>query len=367
MLMSFPWIQSRILDAAEMGRLPDEWVRAGIRHLLRGRSLSLRTSGDEETARLLREFIETRRTEPIAIVPEMANAQHYEVPPAFFQAVLGPRLKYSCCEWSRDGDSLAEAEEAALDITCQRAGIEDGQSILDLGCGWGSLSLWMAERFPSSRILGVSNSGPQGAFIAAQASERGLANLRVTKADINDFVPEQPFDRVVSVEMFEHVRNHQRLMRRISDWLTPAGKLFVHVFCHKSQPYLFDDKGPQDWMAREFFSGGIMPSETYLPQFQCDLSLVQQWRWNGRHYARTCRAWLNNLDQSRESALQALGGAADRNRAVRALGRWRLFFMACEELFAFNGGTEWFVSHSLFEQWPSHTKTREQPRDALHA
>jgi cyclopropane-fatty-acyl-phospholipid synthase len=296
------------------------------------------------------QFIDRTLTEPIAVQSAAANEQHYEVPSKFFQQVLGPKLKYSSCYWPDGVNSLEAAENESLRVTCENAQLEDGMKILELGCGWGSLSLWMADRYRSSQITSVSNSSSQRRFIEARAAELGLSNLNVVTADMNDFSTDGAFDRIVSVEMFEHMRNHRELMRRVHDWLCPDGKLFVHIFCHRRSAYLFETDGPQNWMGRHFFTGGMMPSADLLPCASTSLRLVNQRNWNGAHYARTCRAWLENLDRANEVLQPVLADTYGNAEAVRWHNRWRLFFMACEELFAFNGGNEWFVSHYLFQR-----------------
>ena len=339
------------MDAAESGRLPDSLVRVGIRRLLRGRASMLQNMPVEQSQQQLRAFIADCSQSRIAEVPEKANEQHYEVPTEFFRGVLGPHLKYSCCHWSEATPDLAAAEAAALQQTCERAGINNGMKILELGCGWGSLSLWMAQHYPESQIVAVSNSKSQRDFILSQAAERGVTNLNVMTADMNEFCPgEQTFDRVVSVEMFEHMRNHAELLRRVSQWLVPGGRLFVHIFCHRSHPYLYEDKGPQDWMTRYFFSGGMMPSDHLLLHYQRDLNLVNQWRWSGQHYEQTCNAWLARCDEQRERVLSLFSSTYGANHAQLWFQRWRIFFMACAELFGYRDGNEWWISHYVFEK-----------------
>jgi cyclopropane-fatty-acyl-phospholipid synthase len=245
---------------------------------------------------------------------------------------------------------LHHAEAQALEITCERASLEEGQDILELGCGWGSLSLWMAERYPRARITAVSNSGSQRAFIEARAAEAGLTNLRVITADMNELATEQRFDRVVSVEMFEHMRNWRLLFERVHDWLRPGGRFFVHIFCHRSSPYFFEDRGPTDWMSRHFFSGGLMPSDELPLRLQDELKLRQRWRWCGRHYERTLNAWLANMDARRDAILPILAETYGREDAELWWQRWRIFFMACAELFGYDKGQQWWVSHYLFER-----------------
>lgn len=340
-----------LLEAVELGHLPDIVVRSGIRQLLASRVAAFDKATPEAVQNELRAFIGMCRSGKIAELPERANEQHYEVSAEFFVKALGPHLKYSCCHWGEGANSLEQAEEQALRITCERAGVAEGQRILELGCGWGSLSLWMAEHFRTSQILAVSNSHGQRRFIEQQAIARGLTNLTVQTVDINDFEPQAAqFDRVVSVEMFEHIRNHEELMRRITQWLKPDGRLFVHHFCHREQPYLFLDEGPHDWMTRFFFAGGMMPSDHLLLHYQRDLQLVDQWRWSGRHYEHTCNAWLEQTDSHRDELLPVLESIYGIGHGRRWLQRWRVFFMACAELFGYRNGKEWWVSHYLFEK-----------------
>lgn len=337
------------MRSAEAGRLPDSLIRIGIRRLLKSR---LSAIGNRSVERAFNDFLKATQAQPIAVVPEKANNQHYEVPTEFFRHVLGERLKYSSCYWADGVTTLNAAEEEALRRTCDNAGLEDDMDVLELGCGWGSLSLWMAEQYPNSRITSVSNSNSQREFIRNRAEELGLTNLNVVTADMNDFQPTGSFDRVVSVEMFEHMRNHRRLMERINDWLRPGGRLFVHIFCHKDTPYLFRSDGAQNWMGRYFFSGGMMPSVDLLERCGSPMALVSQRNWNGRHYAKTCRAWLRNQDQSEGPIRQILAETYGDTEITRWHHRWRMFFMSCEELFAFNDGDEWFVSHYVFERCP---------------
>jgi cyclopropane-fatty-acyl-phospholipid synthase len=336
------------IGLAERGWLPDAVVRAGIRRLLRARLRDERTDDVEAEAARMQTLVDTWRAGPLAIDTDAANAQHYEMPADFMGVALGPRRKYSSCLYE-DGDSLAVAEERMLALTCERAQLADGQSILELGCGWGSLSLWMAERYPRARIVAVSNSRRQREFINAQAAARGLINLEVITADLRSFSIERTFDRVVSVECFEHLRNHAELFRRIALWLRPAGQLFVHVFVHRTCTYAFSDGGDDDWLARHFFTGGIMPADDLFLRYQDDLALTTHWRVNGRHYARTAEDWLVNLDRGRDRALAALtedGLPVDAARLQ--FRRWRIFFMSCAELWGFRGGNAWFVAHYRF-------------------
>lgn len=338
-----------LMNAAERGWLPDTILRIGIRRLLAERLREQSAGSCEDWQERLQRFVDDASSGPIAHVPDKANQQHYEVPAAFFGNVLGPRLKYSCCYWPDGVSTLEDAEIAALETTCRRAEIHDGMDVLDLGCGWGSASLFIAERFPGCRITAVSNSASQRDFIERSASQRGMKNLEVITADMNDFRAGTQFDRVISIEMFEHMRNHAELLRRVSSWLKPAGKLFVHVFCHRTFTYPFLVEGKSDWMAEHFFTGGIMPGDDLLVRYQDDLKLARQWRWNGTHYQKTSEAWLKNLDEHATSVREQFEATYGRGEANRWIQRWRLFFLACAELFGFNQGREWWVSHYLFE------------------
>ena len=335
-----------LMRLAESGRLPDAAIRAGIRHLLRRRLREEAAHDDERRLARRRALLQELRRGPIAARPDLANAQHYEVPAAFFRAVLGPRMKYSACHWPPGVGDLAAAETSMLELTAARAGIEDGMRILDLGCGWGAFALWAARRYPSSRVLAMSNSADQGRFITARARELGLDNVAACTADVNAWAPAGRFDRVVSIEMFEHMRNYELLLDRIAGWLARDGALFVHVFCHRSLMYRFESTGSDDWMGRLFFSEGLMPAQDTLAELGGRLRVERQWMLNGRHYRDTVRAWLGNLDADPAGAAAVLAGPGGGGAGVQ-LQRWRIFFMACEELFGFDGGNEWQVGHYL--------------------
>lgn len=333
------------ISAVERRLVPDSLSRLAIRNLCWARLAAARAAAANGTERL---FLSSLSCGPIVIATEAANAQHYEVPADFFATILGPRRKYSCCYWPTDTTSLAEAEMAALQQTCEHAQLADGQNVLELGCGWGSLTLWMAARYPACRITAMSNSDSQRQYIEQQIAARDLGNVQVITADINRFSPPQAgsYDRVVSVEMFEHMRNFASLFERIASWLTAEGKLLAHVFCHREHAYSFETAGQADWMARYFFTGGIMPCADLFRRFERHLHVERQWIWCGSHYRRTAEAWLANLDAHQEQALACLRPVYGESTR-RWLQRWRMFFLAVAELFGYEGGQEWFVTHAL--------------------
>lgn len=356
-----------IYPLLEYDLFPDSALRWGIRRLLRAKLRREVHADVEDRRKSILRLVEELRQAPIAIETAAANEQHYEVPTAFFQACLGPRLKYSSAFYPTGHETLAEAEEIMLALTCERARLADGQEILELGCGWGSLTLWMAEKYPTSRIVAVSNSRTQREHIEAECRRRQFQNVQVVTCDMNVFCPPpwrdgwspggppclNRFDRVVSVEMFEHMKNYENLLARISTWLKPGGHLLVHIFTHREVAYHFVADGEKDWMARYFFSGGIMPSDDLLLYFQRDIQLMDHWVVNGRHYQQTANHWLENMDRQRTVIRPLLAAAYGANQEQRWWVYWRLFFMACAELWGLDGGNQWHVSHYLFEKHQS--------------
>ena len=336
-----------LIELVENGHIPDLLTRAGIRLLLLQRLREQAQESPDQEWQAVMTFVEEMRQSPIALHTQEANEQHYELPSRFFELVLGPHLKYSCCHFPEGVTELEHAEASMLTLTCERAQLQDGQQILELGCGWGSLSLWMAKHYPNSSILAVSNSRPQREFIESRAQELGLTNLSVQTCDMNDFTTEQHFDRVVSVEMFEHMRNWQSLLERISNWLKPEGKLFIHIFSHRRYAYAFSSEGDSNWMGRYFFTGGIMPSNDLLLYFQKDLLLEQHWVLSGVHYQRTADAWLQMMDSQKGEILQTFRETYGKDADVW-FQRWRMFFLATSEVWGFRGGNEWLISHYLF-------------------
>lgn len=336
------------IGLAERGWLPDPLLRFGMRRLCAER-LQQEYAGD--WFERLRGRVHELRASPIAIHTDAANTQHYEVPPEFFQLALGRRLKYSSCFYATGDETLDQAEVAMLERYLECGEFRDGQSILELGCGWGSLTLTLAERFPNARITAVSNSNPQRLYIEAQCRERGFEHVRVITQDVNQLSLENnQFDRAISIEMFEHMRNYETLLGRIAQWLRPGGKLFVHIFCHRELCYPFETDGDNDWMARHFFTGGLMPSADTLLWFQRDLQIEEQWRLSGTHYQRTANHWLQNQDTHRQEVLSVLGKAYGEDRAQLWHQRWRMFWMACAELFGYRDGSEWLVGHYRFRK-----------------
>jgi len=341
-----------LLKVAESPLLPDPIARAGIRKLCEKRLQEEYAGYVEASSLRYQQVLRDLKQSPLAIATDKANEQHYELPTAFFQAVLGPRLKYSASFFA-PGATLAQAEEQSLAIYSVRAQLRDGIDILELGCGWGSFTLWMAASYPNARITAVSNSSTQRQHITAQAAARGLSNVTVITQDVNTLsFPAGSFDRVVSVEMFEHVRNYQTLFHNISTWLKADGMLWCHVFCHRYLHYPFDIKGADDWMSRYFFTGGLMPAVSTFDHFQDHLKIEDVWQWSGQHYERTANAWLENMDLHRVQLKPIFKQVYGRDAAIW-WQRWRLFFMACAELFGYDEGNQWLVAHYRFSKRPA--------------
>lgn len=338
------------IKAVERGWVPDRITRLAIQRLCRTRVQQARAaiqSGDEEFA----EFARSLTDGPIAVMTDRANDQHYEIPAEFYELVLGPRRKYSCGYWE-NGSDLSQSETRSLELSVEHADLKDGHSVLELGCGWGSLTLFMAERFPASQIVAVSNSSSQRQYIERQAANRGLTNINVVTCDMNDFDAARhagrcDFDRVVSIEMFEHMRNYRELLRRIASWMNPDGRLFVHIFNHRELIYPFDTEGDANWMGRYFFTGGMMPDRGIFSRFADSFSVANQWDWAGTHYQKTAEAWLVNLDRNRSQVLKLFREVYGSDQSHVWFHRWRMFFLAVAELFGAENGQEWGVSHYL--------------------
>lgn len=334
----------------EKNLIPDSLIRLQIRKLLKQRLNEEKKANSELQQAHLMHLIDELKNSPIAIETAAANEQHYEVPTEFYKFCLGKHLKYSSGYWKQCVTDIDTSEKDMLDITCARADLQNGQSVLELGCGWGSLSLFMAQKFPESQFTVISNSKTQKLYIDEQANLRGLKNLTVLTVNINSFQLTQQFDRVVSVEMFEHMRNYQKLMRLVASHLKPNGKLFVHIFTHQSLAYKFEVKDETDWMSKYFFTGGIMPSDDLLFYFNDDLRVEKHWHVSGLHYSKTSEAWLKNMDNHKQQILPLFEKTYGANQALKWWVYWRIFFMACAELWAFNNGEEWIVSHYLFSK-----------------
>jgi cyclopropane-fatty-acyl-phospholipid synthase len=340
-----------LIDLSERGLVPDALLRHGIRRLCEQRLRDEHADDAAAADARFRALLDELRRSPIAIETDAANEQHYEVPTRFFELCLGKRFKYSSCYYATGRETLDEAEEAMLALYGERAMLADGQRILELGCGWGSLTLWMAERFPNARITGVSNSRTQREHILGQAAARGLGNVEIITTDVNRLeLPEGAFDRVVSIEMFEHMRNYRTLLGNIARWLAPGGQLFVHIFVHRHLMYPFEVEGEDNWMGRYFFTGGLMPSADTLLHFQEALALEERWLVPGTHYERTANHWLANQDANADEVLRVLASCYGERDAARWAQRWRMFWMACAELFGYRNGAEWLVAHYRFRR-----------------
>jgi cyclopropane-fatty-acyl-phospholipid synthase len=334
----------------EKDSLPDFALRAGICKLLKQRLIDENKGNPEAQQEHFMKLIAELRSSPIAINTADANQQHYEVPADFFVRVLGKHLKYSSGYWKDGVNDIDTSEKDMLELTCQRAELKDGQQILELGCGWGSLSLFMAAKYPDSKITSVSNSHSQKAFIDEQAKQRNITNLTIVTADMNVFQIDGKFDRVVSVEMFEHMRNYDLLLKKVASFLKDDGKLFVHIFTHKKYAYKFELIDETDWMSKYFFTGGIMPSDHLLLYFPEHVTIEKHWRVSGTHYQKTSEAWLGNMDAHKTEIMEIMKRVYGAEQAVKWWVYWRIFFMACAELWGYNNGDEWIVSHYLFQK-----------------
>lgn len=337
----------------EKNLIPDFLIRIGIRRLLKQRLQDEKKENPEAQKKHLLKLVEELKNSPIAIETKAANEQHYEVPTQFYQYCLGKHLKYSSGFWKDGVKDIDTSEKDMLDITCERAELQNGQEILELGCGWGSLSLFMSAKFPKSNFTVVSNSRTQKIYIDEQAKLRGINNLTVLTIDINNFSIDKKFDRVVSVEMFEHLRNYKLLFNKIASLLKDDGKMFVHVFTHKTYAYKFEVKDDTDWMSKYFFTGGIMPSNDLFSYFNDDLKIVNQWQVNGMHYSKTSEAWLQNMDKHKAEIIPLFKKTYGKENTTKWWVYWRIFYMACAELWGYNKGEEWMVVHYLFtkKQW----------------
>ncbi len=340
----------QLITLAEQQKIPDYFIRLGIRQLVKVRLHDEFDRDIERQSERYRALLDELRESPIAIATAAANEQHYEVPAGFFRLALGEHLKYSSCYWDEHTENLNQAEAKMLALYLQRAELTDHQDILELGCGWGSLTLFMAKNLPNCRITAVSNSHSQRDYIMQQAQQRGLGNVEVITCDVNQLELNREFDRVVSIEMFEHMRNYEHLLSRIASWLKPQGKLFVHIFCHRYLAYPFETEGDDNWMGRYFFTGGMMPARDTLLHFQQHLKIECQWDLSGVHYQKTAEAWLQNTDQHQQAIIALFSERYGQQEAKLWLQRWRIFFMSCAELFGYRQGNEWLVTHYRFRK-----------------
>ncbi|KAL5698637.1 hypothetical protein ACHQM5_029648 [Ranunculus cassubicifolius] len=339
-----------MLSSLERNLLPDLIIRRLTRLLLSSRLRSGYKSESQEQLADLISFAHSLKEMPIAIQTDIPKAQHYELPTEFFNLVLGNHMKYSCCYFADSSKTLEEAEKAMLDLYCERAQIQDGHTVLDVGCGWGSLSLYIAQKYSNCKVTGICNSTTQKDFIDGQCKERGLQNVEIIVGDISTYEMDASFDRVFSIEMFEHMKNYKELLKKISKWMKPESLLFVHHFCHKAFAYHFEDTNEDDWITRYFFTGGTMPSANLLLYFQDDVSIVNHWLVNGKHYAQTSEEWLKRMDQNLTVIKPIMETTYGKDSATKWTAYWRTFFISVAELFGYNNGEEWMVVHFLFKK-----------------
>ncbi len=340
---------TNLIKLAERGFIPDSIIKQGIFELCNQRLNWSKKIGSENLQDHNNNMIKMLKNSPIALVPEKANEQHYEVPPSFFELVLGKHLKYSCGYWNKNSN-LDTSELTMLDKYIERADLYNSKDILELGCGWGSLTFHMANKLPKSKITAVSNSNDQRKYIEKKCLDMKITNINVITCDMNDFNIDRKFDRVVSIEMFEHMRNYKKLLNRISSWLNNDGKLFIHIFTHQKMTYPYEDRGPGDWMSREFFSGGLMPSHSLLLNFQDDLKIDKQWSISGNHYSKTSYAWLKKMDKNKAKVLEIFKDTYGNENSKIWFQRWRIFFLSCAVMFGIKNGSEWGVSHYRFRK-----------------
>ncbi len=330
--------------------IPDYLIRFQIRRLIKQRIKEETQPNKEAQHKRLMDLVLELKRSPIAINTSDANEQHYELPTEFFRFVLGPYLKYSCGLWSNTTSGIEASEEDMLYLSCERAELKDGMDILELGCGWGSLSLYMAQKFPNSNIIAVSNSSSQKKWIDSRTDELKISNLTIITSDMNDFSTDKTFDRVISIEMFEHMRNYNLLLEKISGFLRNEGKLFVHIFSHKEFAYKFEVRDDSDWMSKYFFTGGIMPSDNLFFYFNDNMKIVNHWKLNGTNYEKTANSWLTKMDENKTNIMPIMEDTYGKKDAVKWFVFWRIFFMACAELWGYNNGNDWLVSHYLFSK-----------------
>jgi len=361
MLLSVPIakVTMKSIESWLMASLPKmpEWLqRKLIQSHLKWWSGRLEAGGDAEKQHHYREkMIKVfRENEKIAEATEEAKEQHYEVPTDFFLLSLGPWLKYSSCYWPKGCSTLRGAEEAMLEKICERAQIQDGMEILDLGCGWGSCGLYLLKKYPNVKVTFFSNSTTQQAYIREQAKKgNNLDRIKSIAGDVNVTELNAEFDRIVTNEMFEHMKNYEKLFEKVSKWLKPeTGLLFIHVFCHRFFPYQFKvkDSNNADWMGRNYFTGGSMPSFDTFLYFQKHLAIQNTWMINGVHYSKTLEAWLDLLKEKESIISEIFAKEYGADKVTEHLNGWKLFYIMSSEAFKYNEGNDWCVAHYTFKR-----------------